>query len=116
MRIGQRGSLNLEADDTRGYRDNGSTDVQWLLRGGYTLALGPNSALSLGVRRIQGTQPIVDVAQAMSPVNASNLSFAYHARIPHAEVYVAYGDASRFATVPQLIVKVVRYFGADKGT
>ena len=30
MRAGPRGTLSLEADDTRGYEDNGRTNVQWL--------------------------------------------------------------------------------------
>jgi hypothetical protein len=38
MRAGPRGTLSLEADDTRGYEDNATTNVQWLERVGYTYA------------------------------------------------------------------------------
>jgi len=48
--------------------------------------------------------------------SAWNLSFGYHKLLPHDEIYLVYGDASAFATSPQLIFKMVHYFGADKGT
>lgn len=116
IRVGSRGSFSLEADDTRGYEDNGSTNVQWLERAGYTYAAGPNSSFSLGVRRIIGTPPIVDIRSVPSFTSAWNVSFAYHKRSPHDELYFAYGDASQLSTLPQLIVKFIHYFGAEKGT
>ena len=116
MRAGPRGTLSLEADDTRGYEDNGRTYVQWLERAGYTYAAGPNASLSLGVRRVVGTPPIVDTRFLPSSTSAWNVSFAYHKRSPHDELYFAYGDASRLSTLPQLIVKFIHYFGAEKGT
>ncbi len=48
--------------------------------------------------------------------SAFNLSFAYHKLLDHNEIYLVYGGASAFATSPQLIFKIVHYFGADKGT
>ena len=116
MRIGKRGTLSLEADDTRAYEDGGATNVQWLERAGYTYAAGPNSSLALGVRRIIGTPPIVDIRLLPSFTSAWNVSFAYHTRSPHDEFYFAYGDASQLSTLPQLIVKFIHYFGAEKGT
>ena len=116
MRVGPRGTLSLEADDTRGYEDGGRTYVQWLERAGYTYAAGPNSSFSLGVRRIIGTPPIVDIRFLPSFTSAWNVSFAYHKRSPHDELYFAYGDASQLSTLPQLIVKFIHYFGAEKGT
>jgi hypothetical protein len=36
--------------------------------------------------------------------------------LPHDELYLAYGDASQLSTLPQLVVKLIHYFGAEKGT
>jgi hypothetical protein len=116
MRAGPRGTLSLEADDTRGYEDNGRTNVQWLERVGYTYATGRNSSFAVGVRRIIGTPPIVDVRSLPSFTGAWNVSFAYHRRSPHDELYFAYGDASQLSTLPQFILKYIHYFGAEKGT
>jgi hypothetical protein len=116
MRAGPRGTLGLEADDTRAYEDGGATNVQWLERLGYTYATGPNSSFALGVRRIIGTQPVLEAGQRPGFTNAWNLSFAYHRRTPHDELYFAYGDASQLSTLPQFLVKFIHYFGAEKGT
>ncbi len=116
MRVGTRGTLSLEADDTRGYEDNGVTNVQWLERAGYAYATGANSSLAFGIRRIIGTQPIVDARFTPGYTSAWNLSFAFHHRTPHDELYFAYGDASQLSTLPQFVVKFIHYFGAEKGT
>jgi hypothetical protein len=116
MRVGMRGTLSLEADDTRGYEDNGATNVQWLERLGYSYATGANSSLAVGVRRIIGTPPMLDIGAAPGFTSAWNLSFAYHRRTPHDELYFAYGDASQLSTLPQFVVKLIHYFGAEKGT
>ena len=116
MRAGPRGTLSLEADDTRGYEDNGRTNVQWLERLGYSYATGTNSSFAVGVRRIIGTPPMLDVGSPPSFTGAWNLSFAYHRRTPHDELYFAYGDASQLSTLPQFVVKFIHYFGAEKGT
>ncbi len=116
MRAGPRGTLSLEADDTRAYEDDGATNVQWLERLGYTYATGPNSSFALGVRRIIGTQPLLELSRPPGFTSAWNLSFAYHRRTPHDELYFAYGDASQLSTLPQFLVKFIHYFGAEKGT
>jgi hypothetical protein len=116
MRAAPRGTLSLELDDTRAYEDGGATNVQWLERLGYAYATGPNSSFALGVRRIIGTPPLLDVTSPPSFLSAWNLTFAFHRRLPHDELYVAYGDASQIFTVPQFIVKFIHYFGAEKGT
>ncbi|MBV9973669.1 MAG: hypothetical protein JO135_10080 [Candidatus Eremiobacteraeota bacterium] len=132
IRVGSRATLFLEADDTRQYLDNGGVNIQWLERIGYNLATGPNSSLTLGVRRIIGTPPLVFAA---APVNCTtvyvapppgavtapctgawNLSFAYHRQTLHDELYFAYGDASQLSTTPSLILKLIHYYGAPKGT
>jgi hypothetical protein len=132
MGVGNRGSLSLEFDDTRQYLDNGGTNIQWLERLGYTYATGPNSSLSIGVRRIIGTPPLVFAAAPVGcttvytapPPGATtfpctgawNLSFAYHRQSLHDELYFAYGDASQLSTTSSFILKLIHYFGAAKGT
>jgi hypothetical protein len=126
-----RGTLSLEADDTRQYLDNGVTNVQWLERIGYTYAVNADSSFAVGVRRIFGTPPLVFTAApvscttvetivqagAIAPcTGAWNLSFAYHRRLPHDELYVGYGDASQLSTTPSFVLKLIHYFGAEKGT
>ncbi|HEV3086232.1 MAG TPA: hypothetical protein VGX96_03320, partial [Candidatus Elarobacter sp.] len=113
MRAGPRGTLSVEADDTRGYEDDGTTNVQWLERLGYSYATGTNSSLAVGIRRIIGTPPIVDIRSRPSFTSAWNLSFAFHRRTPHDELYFAYGDASQLSTLPQFVVKFIHYFGAE---
>ena len=46
----------------------------------------------------------------------SNISIAYHARRPHSEIFVAYGDPNALTTVPPAIFKLIFYAGSDKGT
>ncbi len=135
MRAGTRGTISLELDSTRQALDSGGANIQWLERLGYTYATGPDSSLAVGVRRIVGTAPEVFAAAPSTcttvgnpVVNAQgvvvfqpctgawNLSFAYHHRTPHDELFFAYGDASQLSTVPGYIVKLIHYFGAEKGT
>lgn len=116
MTAGPRATLSLEVDDTRGYEDGGATNVQWLERVGYNYATGANSSLAVGVRRIVGTAPVLDVTSPPGYVRAWNLSFAYHRRLPHDELYFAYGDASQLSTVPQFLLKLIHYVGAEKGS
>ena len=90
--------------------------MQWLERLGYTYATGANSSFAVGVRRIIGTPPVVDATALPAFTSAWNLSFAYHRRTPHDELYFAYGDASQLSTLPQLVLKFIHYFGAEKGS
>jgi len=132
MRVGNRASLLLEVDDTRQYLDSGGANIQWLERLGLNYASGPNSSLSIGIRRIIGTPPLVFAAAPVSCTTvytapppgaitapctgAWNLSFAYHRQSLHDELYFAYGDASLLSTTPSFILKLIHYFGAAKGT
>jgi hypothetical protein len=115
LHAGPRGTLTLEADDTQQYLDAGPRYVQWLERASFAYQSGPDSSLALGVRRIIGFSPYLDSPPAFQ--SGWNVSAAYHRKLPaFGEVYVAYGDASAFSTVPQFIVKLIHYIGADKGT
>jgi Domain of unknown function (DUF5916) len=127
MRVGMRGLITLEADDTRQYLLTGATNVQWLERAGYTYALGADESMSFGIRRIIGIAPFIvsnDPASCTTVIflpattctGAWNLSFAFHKRTPKDEYYFAYGDASQLSTVPQWVLKWIHYVGAEKGT
>ncbi len=114
VRVGNRASVTLQANDTQQHLDGGQTYTQWLERLSYSYQSGSNESFAVGVRRIVGTPPMLDQVPSFS--SAWNLSFAYHKLLEHNEIYLVYGDASAFATSPQLIFKIVHYFGADKGT
>jgi len=114
VRVGNHASITLQANDTQQHLDSGQTYTQWLERLSYAYQSGPNESFAIGVRRIIGTPPMLDRVPSFS--SAWNLSFGYHKLLEHNEIYLVYGDASAFATSPQLIFKMVHYFGADKGT
>ena len=130
MRLGNRGLLSLEADDTRQYlrhpQANGSnTNIQWLERASYALQIDANTSLALGVRRFFGPPPTpnggntCNIPRPGDP-NAlgfcPNVSLAYYKRSQHDELYVIYGSAGNTITVPQFLVKYIHYIGAEKGT
>jgi len=116
MRAGTRGTLTLEVDDTDQLLDAGGRDMQWLERLSYTYATGPNSSIAFGIRRIDGTAPLIDTLTPPVFINAWNVSFDYHKRVGPNELYFAYGDASQVYTVHEFILKLIHYFGAEKGT
>ncbi|MBV8689074.1 MAG: hypothetical protein JOZ59_03100, partial [Candidatus Eremiobacteraeota bacterium] len=81
MKVGERGLLSLEADDTRQYLDhplsNGSsTLVQWLERASFAYDFDRNTSLVVGVRRYFGPPPI--------PNNGSGTCFVPNATDPNA--------------------------------
>jgi hypothetical protein len=114
VRVGTRGTVTLEADDTDQYADSGARFTEWLERASFAYQSGPDQSLALGVRRIIGTPP--ELVSPSSYESGWNLSAAFHQKVPGGEIYVVYGDASAFSTAPRFIVKYIRYFGADKGT
>ena len=109
-------TFDLEADDSDQFLDRGPRNTQWLERASLTWQPGRNTSLALGARRIIGVGPALEYSAIPSYTNAYNISAAFYHRWPQAELYVVYGDASQFTTVPQFIVKLIRYFGAGKGT
>jgi hypothetical protein len=133
IKVGQRGSLSLEADTTRQYLDHalpgGSrTNIQWLERAGFAYQIDPNSSFAVGVRRYFGPPPILNgvaagpscfIPRPGAPTSLGycpNVSFAFHRRSPHDEFYLIYGAASQNVTAPQFLVKWIHYIGAEKGT
>jgi uncharacterized protein DUF5916 len=130
MKLGQRGLLSLEADDTRQYLDHAQADGtffnhQWLERASFAYQIDPNTSLAVGVRRFFGPPPVPNGGATCfipQPGNTNalgfcpNISFAYHRRLPQDELYVIYGDASQTLTPHQFLMKWIHYFGAQKGT
>ncbi|MEO6990925.1 MAG: DUF5916 domain-containing protein [Candidatus Baltobacteraceae bacterium] len=131
IRVGDRGTFSAEVDDARQYLGAGGTNVEWLERFGYTYTPNPTASFAFGVRRILGTPPLINAAAPVTCTTvvanvvagapgrctgAWNLSFAYHRRIAHDELYAAYGDASQLSTLPAFTLKFIHYFGAEKGT
>jgi hypothetical protein len=121
LKAGPRGYVTFEADSNRQWLDNGITYTSWLEKATYTYENGANSSIGVGVRRIIGSSPIVLYAPAPNqpfnpPINAWNLSLAYHLRFAHNELYFVYGDANALQTAPRFVIKLIEYAGADKGT
>lgn len=116
IRVGPRGSLSLEADNTRQYLDNGTVNQQWLERASFAYQKDRDTSFAVGVRRFFGPPPVPYGGSSCVVAVCTNLSFAYHKKMPHAELYVIYGDASRAITTPQFLIKLIQYVGADKGT
>ncbi|MDQ2817104.1 MAG: DUF5916 domain-containing protein [Candidatus Eremiobacteraeota bacterium] len=116
LKVGPRGSLSLEADDTRQYLDDGNANVQWLERASFAYQRDANSSFAIGVRRFFGPPPVPNGGSSCALAVCTNLSFAFHQRLRHDELYVIYGSADQPITQPQLLFKVIHYFGAEKGT
>lgn len=115
IRIARGMYLNLEADDTRQYVKNGTNNVQWLERASIAFQSGSESSFAIGWRKFVGTPPNPN-GGGMCLAVCTNLSFAYRKRFDHRELYVAYGNPSKLNSLPQFLVKLIDYIGADKGT
>jgi hypothetical protein len=116
MRAGMRGTLTLEVDNTNDWIDHGTPNIQWLERLSYSYLIGPTTSVAFGIRKIDGTAPLIDTMVPPIFINAWNVSFDYHKRWGPNELYFAYGDASQVYTVHEFILKLIHYFGAEKGT
>jgi len=114
FQTGPRGAVSFEVDNTNLATDDGQTQKQSLERAAYAYQFGPQASLAIGVRRIIGVSPPVFVGPVY--VQASNVSVALHDRVGRDDVYVVYGDANALNTPPQLLLKWIHYFGAEKGT
>lgn len=115
MRAMRQGLVTFELDGNIQQLDAGPRYTQWLERVSYTYQADRDTSFALGVRRIIGTPPMLDTIPQYQ--NGWNLSAAYHRTFNGVnEIYAVYGDASAFSTVPQFVVKWIRYFGAGKGT
>lgn len=116
LKAGTRGYLSFEADSNRQWLDSNTVYTSWLEKATYTYENGANSSIGIGVRRIIGAFPVVENGFPNPALNAWNLSFAYHLRFAHNELYLVYGDANALQTAPRFVIKLIEYAGADKGT
>jgi len=115
MRVGDRGTLTIQLDDTAQRFAAGGPNVQWFESAAYSYQIDRDSSLGIGARRVVGNAPVPNGGGNCSGV-CSNLSLAYHTRLRHSEIYIAYGDPNALITVPQAIFKLILYAGSDKGT
>ena len=113
--LGRRLFLTLTANDNRQYFTDAPANIQWFERASVAFQAGPESSFAIGWRRIVGTAPTPN-GGGNCIGSCTNFSFAYHRLYGPQELYVAYGDPGRLTTVPQFIVKLIRYVGAEKGT
>jgi hypothetical protein len=114
IRLTRRGTLTLQAFKNDQTMDNGSRNIQWLERASIGYQAGPGESYAVGWRRIIGAGPtFFGTAQF---VNATNFSFAFYKRTPMAEIYFAYGNPNMLNTQHDVILKLIQYFGAEKGT
>lgn len=113
LRLGARGTLGLDLDNTQ-QGTLSTTYSQWLERVSFNLQSGPDESFGVGVRRIIGTPPMLDTVPQFQ--NGSNIAISYHRKMSAGELYAVYGDAAAFSTVPAFLVKFIRYVGGQKGT
>jgi hypothetical protein len=112
--VTHRGTLSLSAYNTNQALDAGGSLSQWLERISFGYQLDSSQSIAIGVRKIFGTGPTFFTAPEY--INGTNLSFAYYRRMHGAELYFAYGTPNTLNTQHDLLFKIIRYIGAEKGT
>ena len=115
LRVGDRGALTLVLDDTAQWLRDGSSNVEWFDSVSYAYQINRNSSLAIGLRKVVGNPPQPNGGGNCIGV-CTNVSIAYHLRLPNEELYFAYGDPNTLITVPQALFKVIFYAGGQKGT
>ncbi len=115
IQVGTRGALTLALDDTAQWLPVQPDNIQWFESLSYAYQIDRNSSFAIGIRRVVGYPPVPNGGGDCMGT-CSNISVAYHLRLRHSEVYVAYGNPNALVTVPQLIFKLIFYAGAEKGT
>jgi len=115
IRLGLKGTITAEVDDTAQWFSSGPSNVQWFERLSYAYQLGHDSSFAIGLRKVTGTPPLPNGGGDCIGT-CTNVSFNYHIKTRHSELYAGYGDPSQLMTVPQFILKFIYYVGAEKGT
>ncbi len=108
------GTLSLETYHTDDFLDAGGRLQQWLERVSFAYQIAPGQSLALGWRKIVGTGPTFFNTPQF--IDATNFSLAYYRRFHGAELYFAYGTPNQLNTQHDVLLKLIRYIGADKGT
>jgi hypothetical protein len=89
---------------------------QWLERATVDWQLNRNASFDLGVRRLIGPNlPVSFAPPDFTPLDAANVSVAFHFLTAKNEFYAVYGDPNSLSTKPALFLKWIRYIGAEKG-
>ena len=114
FRIGKRMTLSLQAFDTswRGPQ----LEVQWLERAALIVDINRSTSFTIGLRRIVGTAPPFPGQPLPVTTDTTNVSFSLAHQSARNDVYLVYGDPNAPFTQNTIILKLVHYFGADKGT
>ena len=110
--------ITLEADENQyatSYPGENS-GRQWLERASLDWQLSRNASFELGARRLIGPNlPVSFAPPDFTPLNAANISVAFHFLTSKNEFYAVYGDPNSLSTKPALFLKWIRYIGAEKG-
>jgi len=114
VRLTKRGTFTLQAFKTDQTMDNGGRNIQWLERASIGYQAGPGESYAIGWRRIIGAGPTFFGHSQF--LNATNFSFAFYKRMPMAEIYFAYGNPNMLNTQHNVILNLIQYFRAEKGT
>jgi len=89
---------------------------QWLQRATLDWQLTRNASFDIGARRLIGPNlPVSFAPPDFTPLDAANVSVAFHFLTAKNEFYAVYGDPNSLATKPALFLKWIRYIGAEKG-
>jgi hypothetical protein len=115
IRVGDRGTFTLTADNTSQWLKQTPSNIQWFDGASYSYQISHNSSLSIGLRRVIGFPPQPN-GGGNCEGECSNVSVAYHLRVRNEELYLAYGDPNTLTTVPQALFKIIFYAGGEKGT
>jgi hypothetical protein len=115
IRAGSRGTLTFTVDNTAQWLRTSPSNVQWFDSASYAYQIDRDASIAFGLRTVVGMPPVPN-GGGNCIGRCSNVSIAYHQRLPHLEIYTAYGDPNTLLTVPQFIFKLIFYAGADKGT
>lgn len=118
FRPGSRTTIIVELDDQH-YRPIGAAiHTQWLQRVAYANQLTSGSSVTVGLTRTAGIAPpgIGTTTFLQSAIDALNLDVAFYRRSSRDEMYFALGNPTLLTTAPQLVLKIIHYFGPVRGT
>src|SRR5579872_884234 len=80
--------------------------LQWLERASLDWQFSRNSAFDIGARRVIGPNlPVSFAPPDFTPLDAANISVAYHYLSSKNEFYAVYGDPNSLSTKPALFLK-----------
>jgi hypothetical protein len=115
LRAGEKGTITFTVDNTSQWLPSGPDNIQWFDGISYAYQINRESSLAIGLRSVNGMPPQPNGGGNCTG-KCTNVSVAYHLRLPYEEFYLAYGNPNTLTTVPQAILEVIFYFGGQKGT